>query len=184
MKNAEQNKNKGKFKLLKLKRTMKDDYLIEFDEIKNSTISNFIEKIKTTKGKKLSDLKVMDLSYHNGKLICPGEGVYIFRENEEILLVGKVSSMSFTERISKHFDYRPYAWFNRLLFLICERLLKLERTEENYKIASKYAFENLNIVLVNFKNKEKINRTVVKSTPSASKKKPNTAAIALGISPR
>ena len=81
------------------------------------------------------------------------------RENEEILLVGKVSSMSFTERISKHFDYRPYAWFNRLLFLICERLLKLERTEENYKIASKYAFENLNIVLVNFKNKEKINRT-------------------------
>lgn len=138
---------------------MTDDYLIEYDEIQNSTISDFIDKIKITKGKKLSDLKVMDLTYHNGKLILPGEGVYIFRENKEILLVGKVSSMSFTERIPKHLDYRPFAWFNRLLFLICERHLKLERNEENFKVASKYAFENLNIVLVNFRNRERINRT-------------------------
>lgn len=138
---------------------MTDDYLIEYDEIKHSSISDFIEKIKTTEGKKLSELKVMDLTYHNGQLIFPGEGVYIFRENQEIFLVGKVSSMSFTERIPKHFDYRPFAWFNRLLFLVCERHLKLERTEENFKVASKYAFENLNIVLVNFKNRERINRT-------------------------
>lgn len=138
---------------------MTDNYLLEFDELKNSTISNFIDSIEKTNGKKLSELKVKDLNYHNHKLILPGEGVYVFREKKKILLVGKVSSMSFTERIPKHLDYRPNAWFNRLLFLICERLLEVEPIEENYKIVSKYAFENLNLVLINFKSREKINRT-------------------------
>jgi hypothetical protein len=137
---------------------MNDNYLIEFDEIKELTIKELLDRIKKTKGKALNELKVKDLSYHNGNLITPGEGVYIFREKTEIVLVGKVSSMSFTERISKHFDYRPYAWFNRLLFLLCERHLKLEKSEQNFKLASKYAFDNLNIVLINFKSREKINR--------------------------
>lgn len=137
---------------------MQNDFLIQFDDIKHLSITSFIDKIYDTTGKRLNDLKVKDLSYHNGELITPGEGVYIFREGKEILLVGKVSSMSFTERIAKHFDYRPYAWFNRLLFLLCERHLKLERNEENFKIASQYAFDNLNIVLINFGDRSKINR--------------------------
>lgn len=135
-----------------------DDYLIEFEEIESYSVSAFIDRIKRTKGKKLSDLKVRDLTYHNEEPIWPGEGVYIFRENEEILLVGKVSSMSFTERIPKHFDVRPFAWFNRLLYLTCVRHLKLEKNEKNFITASKYAFENLNLVLINFKKREKINR--------------------------
>ena len=135
-----------------------DDYLIEFEEIERASISEFIDRIKSAKGKKLSDLKVRDLTYHNEEPILPGEGVYIFREGEEILLVGKVSSMSFTERIPKHFDFRTSAWFNRLLYITCLRHLKLEKNEENYITASKYAFENLNIVLINFKSREKINR--------------------------
>jgi hypothetical protein len=74
-------------------------------------------------------------------------------------LVGKNSSMSFTERIGKHLDFRHGAWFNRLLVLICQRQLKIEVNDENLRIASKYAYDNLNLVLINFNNKERINRT-------------------------
>lgn len=137
---------------------MTDNYLLEFEQLKGNSIEFLLERIKNAKGKKLSELKIKDLSYHNQNLINPGEGVYIFRDKEKIILVGKVSSMSFVERIPKHLDYRPNAWFNRLLELICERLLEIEPNEENYIKASKYAFENLNLVLINFKTRDKINR--------------------------
>jgi len=81
-----------------------DDYLIEFEDYSNYTIREFIEILKSKKGKLLKDLKVKDLTYFNGKLINPGHGIYIFKENDEIILVGKARTTSFTERIAKHFD--------------------------------------------------------------------------------
>jgi hypothetical protein len=136
----------------------RDNYLIEYDEIRHFSIENCLQRIKSCDGKKLSDLKVMDLSYHNGKAIYPGEGVYIFREGTSFRHVGKVSAMSFTERIAKHFDLRKGAWFNRLLKIICEKKLEIEVTDENLRIASNYAFKNLNLVLINFKEKKRIDR--------------------------
>lgn len=137
-----------------------DDYLIEYTNIENKSIQNFIDLLNNTKGKKLKDLKVQDLSYHNGQPIWPGEGVYLFRNDKRVMYVGKASSMSFTERIAKHFDFRSFAWMNRLLKLISERELKHKKqNHDNLKIASKYAFENLNIVLLNFEKRERINRT-------------------------
>jgi len=136
-----------------------DDYLLEYDNIKDLSIKILLETLSDTNGKKLNDLKVRDLTYHNKNKIFPGEGVYIFREDISAIYVGKVSSMSFTERIAKHFDLREVSWFNRLLKLLCERELKIPVNNENLKTASEYAFQKLNLVLINFKNRDRINRT-------------------------
>jgi len=136
-----------------------DNFLLEYKDLEKKSIENLLRRIEETKGKSLNELKLMDLTYHNGNQINPGVGVYIFRNGKEIVLVGKVSSMSFTERIGKHLDFRHGAWFNRLLILICEKQLNRAVNDENLRIASKYAFDNLNLVLINFKNSDRINRT-------------------------
>jgi hypothetical protein len=135
-----------------------DDYLIEYDTLRGFSIRDLLKTIEKTKGKRLDELKVMDLTYHNSIEIWRGEGVYIFKEQKRIIYVGKASSMSFTERIPKHFDLRHDAWFNRLLELICIKILGLEWNDENAIISSKYAFKNLNLVLINFKDRKQIDR--------------------------
>jgi hypothetical protein len=140
---------------------MIDNYLIEYSSIELFSIEELLHILNATEGKRISELKVRDLTFHNNKEIWRGEGVYLFRRNKDIVYVGKVSSMSFTERIGKHFDLRKEAWMNRLLKLISEKELILnEETLENLKSASLHAFENLNIVLINFKTREvsRINR--------------------------
>jgi hypothetical protein len=134
-----------------------NDYLIEFSDIENYTLKEFLDHIDNINGLSLKELKVSDLSYYNKKPIWPGEGVYLFREGKEILYVGKVSSMSFTERIAKHLDLRPFAWFNRLLKIICQKKFNKEISKENLIETSKYAFDNLNLILINFKKRDKIN---------------------------
>lgn len=128
-----------------------DKYVIEFEDVKSHTLKEFIELIETIPGKKLSEFRLIDLTYENNKLINPGHGVYVFRDNNKnIILVGKATSTSFTERIAKHFDIRPGAWFNRLMYVVCCRQLNLEKSNSNYLIASKHIFENVDIVLINF----------------------------------
>jgi hypothetical protein len=136
----------------------RDDYLIQFDEVKTGTIDKLLKTIQSKDGKLLNELKVKDLSYHNSDPIFPGTGIYIFREGEKVVYVGKNSSMSFTERLAKHFDLRHGAWFNRLLELVCTKILQLDWNDQNALAASKYAFENLNIVLINFKDRSRVDR--------------------------
>jgi len=141
-------------------------YLIKFEDCLNMSVNEFIDKINETEGIKLSDLKVRDLSYHNDDFIDPYYGIYIFKTNSQVLFIGKVSSMSFTERIGKHFDIRPTAWFNRLLFTICRdhkdfkvKLdeLSIEEKRKFYKEASKYVFKEGRLILINMKNTDPIN---------------------------
>lgn len=136
-----------------------DDFLLEFKDLEEKSIRNLLDVIQKTKGKPLNEFRIMDLTYHNGHQISPGIGVYIFRNEQEFVLVGKVTSMSFTERIAKHLDFRHGAWFNRLLVLICERQLNIEVNDVNLRIASKYAFDNLNLILISFRDVHRINRT-------------------------
>lgn len=137
---------------------MTPEYIIEYDSLKNLTIQEALNKISSIPGILLQDLKVMDLSYYNGRPLYPGTGVYIFRENKKIKLVGKAESMSFTERIPKHFDPRPFAWFNRLLQLVGGGLNN-ESDQEDFQKASIYAFEKMNLVLIHFKERDRIGRT-------------------------
>ncbi|MBL4653646.1 MAG: hypothetical protein JKY53_12410 [Flavobacteriales bacterium] len=134
-------------------------YVIEYNEIKCLSIREAKKHILNCDGIRLDEMKVKDLTYHNDEFIYPGSGVYIFRNGKQIVYVGKCSSMSFTERIAKHFDLRKVAWMNRLLKLICERIQGNKVTDDNLKIASKYAFENLSLVLINFKERDRIDRT-------------------------
>ena len=133
---------------------MKSCFVLQYSTVKNLTINCFISKLKDTPGIKLKSLKIKDLSD-----IYPGLGVYIFKQGKKFYYVGKVSSMSFVERIPKHFDLRESAWMNRLLKIICEKQLNKEINYECLKNASKFAFNNLNLVLINFEeNWEKISR--------------------------
>lgn len=136
-----------------------DDYLIEYEDYKNLPVKNLLDAISLSRGQLLQDLKVRDLTYHNSLAIFPGQGVYIFRENKDAVYVGKVSSMSFTERIAKHFDFRNFAWMNGLIKAICSKKMALDINDDNLKLSSEYAFDNLNLVLINFTERSKINRT-------------------------
>ena len=138
------------------------NYLIELSDFLDKPIENLVNEIDKIEGIKLSDLKVRDLTYCNDKLIEPGLGVYIFKTNEQILLVGKTSSNSFTERVPKHFDVRPGAWFNRLLFIVCREHYKIKINgkyyeKKDYEKASKFVFENGKLVLINAKDLNQIN---------------------------
>jgi len=131
------------------------NYLIEFDEYLHFTIEQFINVIENIEGIKLSELKVKDLTYYNEQIIDPGHGIYIFKTSENILLVGKAETTSFTERIPKHFDVRPLAWFNRLLFITCREYFKDSLEKENFLKSSKYVFENASLILINMKEDRK-----------------------------
>lgn len=128
------------------------DYLVQFEDYLDKNIAEFIEEIENREGIRLDELKVKDLSYFNGEIISPAHGIYIFKTNKQILLVGKVRSNSFTERISKHFDVRPNAWFNRLLFIVCREYLMIERNKQNYIKASNYVFDKARLILINMKD--------------------------------
>jgi len=143
------------------------NYLIELSDFLDKPIENLVNEIKEIEGIKLSDLKVRDLTYCNDKLIEPGQGVYVFKtEENKILYIGKVSSNSFTERIPKHFDIRPGAWFNGLIKNICKKHLKKEVDEKSCREASKFVFENGKLVLINTTGKSRIGKleSILKAT--------------------
>jgi len=134
------------------------EYIIEYDQFRNKTLQELINEIHRI-GIKLNDLKVKDLTYYNDEFIEHGHGVYVFRDPNRILIVGKATSTSFTERIPKHFDIRTGAWFNRLLFVTCLRKFEIEKTPENYRKSSRYVFDHSKLILINFKvfnNSDKI----------------------------
>lgn len=135
-----------------------DTYLIEYDNIKALSIADVLQKVDHTKGLALSQMRLHDLNYFKGEHIYPGHGVYLFRKGTDIVYVGKVRNMSFIERIPKHFDLRHRGWFNRLLKIICEKELNISHrdSDDNLKIANQYAFENLNLVLIHFKENKKV----------------------------
>lgn len=138
-----------------------DDYLIKYEDIKNLSINDALKKLEQLDGKELSKLRLVDLTICNNQYIFPGHGIYLFRQKKEIVYVGKVRSMSFIERIPKHFDLRHSGWFNRLLKIICLKKLGIEHSDENLLKAHTFAFSHLNLVLIDFgidKNVDKIER--------------------------
>lgn len=138
------------------------NYLIDFSTIENLSIQEAFRFVNEIQGIDIREMKVQDLSCYNGEFIYPGNGVYLFREGTTIRYVGKAESMSFIERIPKHFDIRKFAWFNRLLELTAEnqwRIPEEELNDEAMMLASTWAFENLNLVLIHFTSRDRIART-------------------------
>ena len=148
-----------------------ENYLLQFDEIKNLTASELIGLLNSKKGVPLKDLRLYDLSHFKGQNIYPGIGVYVFKDANEPIYVGKCLSSSFIERIPKHFDSRKVAWFHRLLELITLKKLDLKIISDDSLLkASDYAFENTSLILINFsidqkasiKSLEKLLRIILK----------------------
>lgn len=129
-------------------------YLLQFANYRNKTIGHFKQAILDTPGIGLKDLKVSDLNFCEAKEILPGIGVYVFKQGAHVFYVGKCSSMSFIERIPKHLDFRPHAWFNRLLELLAQNGEgKKIATSIEYLEAAKFAYQNISVVLINFESK-------------------------------
>lgn len=134
------------------------DYLIQYDDIKKLSLGGLLNFLKQKKGLPLREVSIDRLTSFNEEYIFPGTGVYIFRDKEKLVYVGKASSMSFIERVPKHFDPRTYAWMNRLLELVSKKVLN-EVSQKDYKQALGYVLENYNLLLIhiNDENKSKIN---------------------------
>jgi ribosomal protein L24E len=132
-------------------------YLIQYDSIENEDLQTVVNILSMLDGIALSQLQLSDLILCQGEVIYPGNGVYLFRRAKEVLYVGKCSRMSFIERVPNHFDVRKQAMQNHLLKNICRKMWEIPDTDEHLMEAAKYSFQNLNLILINFRqHKEKI----------------------------
>ena len=130
---------------------MEDEYLIEYADIASLSVRELINELKQRAGLKIKDLRIDQLIFYKEQPIYTGCGVYIFRHKQQIFYVGKNSARCFVERIPSHFDIRSGGWFNRLLRLICQRILDVDDSlDENLTAAAKYGIDNFDLILINF----------------------------------
>jgi len=130
---------------------MRHQYLLQYDTIKAYSVEGFIACLSSIRGLPLKELKMSDLIFVEGEPIYPNMGVYIFKEGEDFVYVGKCSSQSFIQRIPSHFDFRDGAWFHSLLKTIKEKALK-EKYSKYQKMdkEAKLAIDNYSLILINF----------------------------------
>lgn len=139
-------------------------YIYIVKELLDLNSSSIKEWGNSIEGIKLSDLKVKDLVFHNGLPIRSGNGVYIFKEENLPIYVGNCVSRNFVERIPGHFNIRHNGWFNSLLVTLIRGQYRRkhidDKTDDNLTNTAKLAFENLDLVLINFPkyNKPAINK--------------------------
>lgn len=137
-----------------------DKYYYDVEEILDHNPHSICEWVKSTSGIKLSELKVKDLVFHNDLPIRTGNGVYIFKEDNIPLYVGNCVARNFVERIPAHFDVRHNGWFNSLLVTLIKRTFnrkfKEDKTDDNLSQSAKLAFENIDLVLINFPKYDKL----------------------------
>src|SRR5690606_6695075 len=73
--------------------------------------------------------------------------------------VGNCVARNFVERIPAHFDVRHSGWFNSLLVTLIRRTynrkFKEDKTDANLSQSAELAFENLDLVLINFSQYDK-----------------------------
>lgn len=126
-----------------------------YDDIKNLTIKELIDKILVTPKIVIKDIKLIDLIYDRQSLI----GVYvIFDPNGKPVYVGKTGSRSILERISAHYDLRPNGFMNTFLCALAG--MKKGRngpqaTSEDIKIAYDKSLD-YKLVFVEIAEKSKI----------------------------
>jgi hypothetical protein len=135
-------------------------YYYNVEDILDFNSETIVDWLNSTSGIKLSDLKIKDLVFQNEFPIRTGNGVYIFKEKKQPIYIGNCVSRNFVERIPSHFDIRRTGWFNSLLVTLIKRKynrkLKEDKTDENLSQSAKLAFENLDLVLINFPNYNKL----------------------------
>jgi|GEM_PF-608468 hypothetical protein len=132
-------------------------YLIEYSSIKDISLKEIKIIIEGTDGLALRDLKMKDLSQFENKKIFPGLGIYIFRNTDSILYVGKTTSRSFIDRVPSHFDLRDASKMNTFLRKVHNSNL-IEKVEvqspeirnDVFYPAFDYVFNNCSLILISF----------------------------------
>lgn len=135
---------------------MKNDYLLDIADLKNLTLAEVVEKLKATSGIAMNDCTIADLVFFKEVPIYSGNGVYLFKENEDFIYVGNCVARNFVERIPAHFDVRSEGWFNSLLQnVIKKKYNSQEKTNELLVEAAKYALKNYRLILINYADYQK-----------------------------
>ena len=130
---------------------MKNEYLLNVNDLTDLTITQVVEKLKSTSGIKLKTCTIADLVFFGENPIYSGNGVYVFKENDDFIYVGNCVARNFIERIPAHFDVRAGGWFNSLLVnIIKKKYNKQEKTDELLEEAAKHALENYSLILINY----------------------------------
>lgn len=142
---------------------MKNDYLLNVNDLKDLTITQVTNKLKATSGIKLKNCTIADLVFFEETPIYSGNGVYIFKENEDFIYVGNCVARNFIERIPAHFDVRAGGWFNSLLVnIIKKKYNRQDKTDELLVTAAKHAFENYSLILINYANTDYLKESIDK----------------------
>jgi len=121
-----------------------NDYLIEYSDIRDITIDKFTEKLKSKMGLPLPDCKISKLESHNDKPILLGNGVYLVKDEENILFVGDCSSRKFAEKIPTHFNKRKGENLNKIDFHYIDSYLDFFTQQPNISLY------NYKLILINF----------------------------------
>jgi len=109
-------------------------WIINEEFLHQKTWKQLFQNITSLKGKVIGELKLFDLVFFNSEEDSfVGNGIYIIKEGEEIIYIGKASSRPFIERIGGHLDLRVIGGFNNLLKKIVK--IKLKKKESNQSIA-------------------------------------------------
>ncbi len=127
------------------------NYYIIFEQIINFKLNDVEMLIRKADKKKISDIKLIDFIYFNGKPISTGNGIYAFWKGDNTCLyIGRAKARSFIERIPSHFDLRESAWFNTYLM----KLVKYKYA--NYLgNAAIYSLDTA-LSLINFEEKDNL----------------------------
>lgn len=125
------------------------DYLLQLEDIKSKKFGEVVQLIKKMPGIQLASMTHADYLFYNGHPIFPGNGVYVFKIDNQVVYVGKTASRSFIERIPAHFDFRELAWMNSLLKNYCKQN---DYTPNNDELidAARHCLEHTSVIMINF----------------------------------
>jgi len=114
-------------------------WIIKEEFLKQNTWNELFQEITLMTGKTIGELNLFDLVFFNSEdNSFVGNGIYIIKENDEIIYIGKASSRPFIERFGGHLDLRYIGGFNNLLKKIAERKFELEKSDETIAEAGRW----------------------------------------------
>ncbi len=131
-------------------------YLMNYEEYKNYSLKNLINKINNNTKLSLNKLIIDNLIFIKNNPIKIGNGVYFFFDNDESFYIGKAQARSFVERIPAHFDIREKessGWgFNTCLKKMLEK-----RISNSFEEAAKRLLK-MKLFLINFQEQDNLDK--------------------------
>lgn len=114
-------------------------WIIKEEFLSQNTWNELFQKINSMEGKTIGELNLFDLIFFNSvDNSFVGNGIYVIKENEDIIYIGKASSRPFIERFGGHLDLRVIGGFNNLLKKIVKNKLGKEENDQTIAEAGRW----------------------------------------------